>query len=166
VNSPRDASTVRTVVVKRLGPRGPSVGERLDGHPPVRHVHGFDYELARHDRPPRKAHRDAFGGQERAVAGIESFDDQVFDDEDAGHEPRREAADVHRPLQVFRAFPLGTRLELRPQVDGEDRQQQAREDRQQRGRRADDQPRDTRPSPLRRRPGPLRLPGVRCGWLL
>ena len=38
--------------------------------------------------------------------GREPFDDEVLDDEDAGHEPGREPADVHRPLHVVRAFPF------------------------------------------------------------
>ena len=74
--------TDRTVVVNRFGPFGPfdsghnpgkvvpAVGELLDQHLPVAHVHVLDDQLVAEDRPPGHVHEDALGLEKRAVGRL------------------------------------------------------------------------------------------------
>ena len=98
-------------------------GPRLDDHVPVGHRDRLDEELAAEHRPPRHFHRDRLGFEERTILRRQTLDEQIFDDELARRELRRQAADVYRPLHVLRAFPLGQRAQVRPEVHGEHRHQ-------------------------------------------
>ena len=83
----------------------------------------------REDGPPREHHLDLLGLEERAVAGLQPFDHEVLDDEDAGRELRRQPADVQRPVHVVRAFALRAGAQVRTQIDREERHERAGDDR-------------------------------------
>ncbi len=108
-----------------------SVGEggarrpRLDEHVPVGHLDRRDGQLPREDGPPREHHLDPPGLEERAVAGLQPFDHDVVEDEDAGRELHRQPADVQRPVHVVRAFAFRAGLQLRTQVHREERHEHA-----------------------------------------
>jgi hypothetical protein len=59
------------------------------------------------------------------MAWLESVDDDVFDDEDAGGQLRRDPADVQGPLHELRAFPFRAFAQVRAQVHREERHERA-----------------------------------------
>jgi hypothetical protein len=119
----------RPVLGGELRQRVPAVGERLDHHVPVGHVHRLHDELAREDRPPRQRDGDAPGLEEGPVGRGEPLDHHVVELELAGEEPHREAADVHGPLHVARGGLLGAAAEHGPEVHAERAGEERRDER-------------------------------------
>jgi hypothetical protein len=114
----------------------------LDVHLPAGHLDRLDDQFAVEDGPPREGDDDALRDQERPVAGLEPLDHEIAELELPGAEQRADAPDRHRAVEPGGAAAFGFPLEVGPQVDREERDDQRRDDGGDEGERVEPDPAD------------------------
>ena len=101
--------------------------EAFHQHPPVPHI-GVDQDLSPQKRQPGDGDHDLVAGEERLIAGRESFDHEVLDEETTGEQIRAQATDMDLALDLCRCDLLRPRAHGGTKVDRDSRDEDRRND--------------------------------------
>src|SRR6185369_11269131 len=104
----------------------------LHEHLPVGHFHRRDGEVrpALKHAYPVEPELETLRREERAILGLQPFDDEVFDDDRSPKHVDRQTAEMDRPLDLVGELPFGEQPNGRPEVDRQRRDDRGREDRE------------------------------------